>query len=161
MRVGIGYDIHLLKKGRKLVLGGVRIPFVKGLIGHSDGDVLLHAIVDSVLGASGEEDIGSHFSDRDPKYKNAPSSLFVKKVREILRRKRLRIHHIDSVIVAEAPRLLNFKKMIRNSVARSFGIRPEQVSVKAKTNEGIGAVGESRAIACFAVTSLGASRNRR
>jgi 2-C-methyl-D-erythritol 2,4-cyclodiphosphate synthase len=155
MRVGIGYDIHALKKGRDLILGGVNIPHSKGLQGHSDGDVLFHAIVDALLGAAAEGDIGDHFSDKDARYRGANSLLFVKKVKEILKRRRFKIEHIDSVILAEAPKLAAFKAKIRASVAQAFGLPLSSVSVKAKTNEGFGAVGKKQAIACYAVASLG------
>ena len=154
MRVGIGYDIHALKKGRKLILGGIEIPSAKGLLGHSDGDVVLHAIVDAVLGAAGEGDIGEHFSDKDGRFKNAASALFVKKAKEILKQKRLRVSHIDSTVVVEAPKLFDFKRRMREKIAKEFGITVSQVGLKAKTNEGFGAVGEKKAIACFAVVSL-------
>lgn len=154
MRVGIGYDIHPLKKGRKLILGGVEIPFSKGLWGHSDGDVLFHAIVDAALGAMGEDDIGAHFSDKNAKWRGASSLIFVKRVNAILKKKRLKVSHIDSTIVAESPKLLDFKLRIKEHIARAFGVPLSRVGVKAKTNEGFGEVGKGRAIACFAVVSL-------
>ena len=154
MRVGIGYDIHALKKGRKLRLGGVEIPFSKGLIGHSDGDALLHAIVDAVLGAMGEGDIGEHFSDKETRYKGASSLLFVQKVMGMLKIKRLKVAHIDSTVIAENPNLSSFKPKIRHKIAQSFGLPISSVGVKAKTNEGLGAVGKNKAIACLAIVSL-------
>lgn len=154
MRVGIGYDIHALVKGRPLILGGVRISHPKGLSGHSDGDVLIHAIVDALLGASGQGDIGDHFSSQDPRYQGADSLLFVRKVREILKRRRFKIVHVDSVVLAEAPKLGPYKEKIRMSVAASLGVPASRVSVKAKTQEGFGAVGKKQAIACYAVVSL-------
>jgi len=154
VRVGIGYDIHALKKGRKLVLGGVEIPHPKGLEGHSDGDALFHAIIDAVLGAMGGEDIGTHFSDKDGRYKNAASAFFVRKVRTLLGKKRLKVSNIDSTIIAEAPKLFGFKQKMRENIAKSFGISVDCVGVKAKTNEGFGPVGQKKAIACFAVASL-------
>ena len=160
MRVGIGYDIHALKENRKLILGGVVIPFKKGLLGHSDGDVLYHAIVDAVLGAAGEKDLGELFSDQDPRYKNADSLVFVKKAREILKKRRLKIVNIDAVILAEAPKLLDWKEKIKDSVAKAFGVDVVQVGIKAKTNEGFGAVGKNEAIACQAVVSLAPSRGK-
>lgn len=154
MRVGIGYDIHTLKSGRRLVLGGIRVPHSKGLSGHSDGDALLHAIVDAILGAAGEGDIGDFFPDKDPRYLNARSSLFVEKTNSLLKKKRLRVAHIDTVIVAEAPQLTGFKMKMRKNIAGAFGINLSSVGVKAKTNEGYGAIGKKRAIACHAVVSL-------
>ena len=154
MRVGIGYDIHRLAKGRKLRLGGVAIPFSKGLVGHSDADVVLHAVVDAILGAMAEGDIGSHFSDRDSRYRGADSMTFVQKARETLQKKRFKIENIDCVIVAEEPRLGPFRGKIRRSIASGLGIRIGQVSVKAKTNEGLGPVGQKKAIVCFALAGI-------
>ena len=154
MRIGIGYDIHALVSGRPFILGGIRIPHSKGLSGHSDGDVLFHAIVDALLGAAGEGDIGEHFPDTDARWKGANSLLFIKKVREILRRRRFRIVNIDSVLLAEQPKLGPCKEKIRSSIAKSLGISVSNVGVKAKTTEGFGAIGKKRAVACYAVASL-------
>ncbi|MBI3316347.1 MAG: 2-C-methyl-D-erythritol 2,4-cyclodiphosphate synthase [Candidatus Omnitrophica bacterium] len=154
MRVGIGYDIHALKPGRRFILGGITIPFPKGPLGHSDGDVLFHAIVDAALGALGEGDIGDHFPDSDPKYRNAASALFVKKVCEKIKRRRLKIAHIDTTVIAQKPRLGGFKPAIRKSVARAFSVSLSQVNIKAKTHEGLDALGKNRAVACLAVVSL-------
>ncbi len=154
MRVGIGYDIHRLKRGRKLVLGGVRVPHPKGLWGHSDGDVLIHAVVDALLGAAALGDIGAHFSDTDARYKGADSRLFLRGVRELLRRKKFKIVNIDAVLIAEKPKLLAYKAEMAASLARELGLRPSQVNVKAKTNEGLGETGRGQAIACQAVASL-------
>ncbi len=154
MRVGIGYDIHALKKGRKLVLGGVTIPFSKGLAGHSDADVVLHAIIDAVLGALAEGDIGDHFPDGDARYRGMNSALFVKKVKILLKKRRLRIAHIDTAIIAEAPKLAPYKDRIREKIAKVFEVSPRHVGVKAKTNEGFGLVGKNQAIACLSIVSL-------
>jgi 2-C-methyl-D-erythritol 2,4-cyclodiphosphate synthase len=154
VRVGIGYDIHALKKGRKLILGGVTIPYPKGLFGHSDGDALFHAIIDAVLGAMGEGDIGELFPDSDPKNKGVSSERFVRKVSEMLKKKRLRVAHIDSVVIAEAPKLGPYKAAIKKRIAAAFGLSASSVGVKAKTNEGFGPLGKNQAIACYAVVSL-------
>ena len=154
MRVGIGYDIHALVKGRPLVLGGVRISHPKGLSGHSDGDVIYHAIVDALLGAAGEGDIGEHFPDTDARFKRADSLLFIKKVREILNRRRFRIVNIDLVLLAEQPKLGPYKEKIRSNITRSLGVTLSDINVKAKTKEGFGAVGKKQAIACYAIASL-------
>jgi len=154
LRVGIGYDIHALKKGRKFILGGVEIPFSKGLSGHSDGDVLLHAIVDAVLGAAAEGDIGDYFSDQDERNKGMNSLLFIRKAAGILKKKKLKISNIDAVVIAESPRLSGHKEGMKKVIAKAFGISPAQVGIKAKTNEGFGALGKNQAIACFAVVSL-------
>lgn len=155
MRVGIGYDIHALRKGRRLVLGGVQVPFSKGLFGHSDGDVLFHAAVDAVLGAMGEDDIGTHFPDSDPHLKGAGSILFVKKVVSMMKKKGWKLLSLDSVIIAEAPKLSPYKAMIKKNLAKAFGIPASNVGLKAKTNEGFGAVGRNQAIACHVVVCLG------
>lgn len=154
MRVGIGYDIHALKKGRKLILGGCRIPYPMGLWGHSDGDALLHALVDAVFGAMAEGDIGAHFPDTDKRNKDADSRLFVEKAKQLLSKKRLRIVNMDATVVAEAPQLMPYRDAMRKTIAESFGVKLSQVGLKAKRNEGFGAIGEKKAIACFAVVSL-------
>lgn len=154
MRVGIGYDIHRLQRGKKLLLGGVHIPSPKGLTGHSDADVVLHALVDAVLGALGEGDIGSQFSDKDPRTRGANSFLFVRRIWDLLKARRLRIINLDCTIVAEEPQLGPYREAMRRSVAKAFGLTQDQVSVKAKTNEGLGPVGQKKAIACFAIASV-------
>ena len=154
MHVGIGYDIHPLVKGRKFILGGVVIPFAKGPLGHSDGDVLLHALVDAVLGAAGAGDIGDLFPDTDNKYRGAASALFVKKTCDILKKKKLKIVNLDATVLAEAPKLAGYKAKIKVNVARLFHLKPGQVNIKAKTHEGFGAVGKGAAIACLAAASL-------
>ncbi len=150
LRVGIGYDIHRLGSGRKLVLGGVTIPYKKGLLGHSDGDVLIHAIIDALLGACSRRDIGYHFPDTDPEYKNASSLDLLKKTRIIIS-KMGRIENIDCTVVAEAPRLSDHIEKIRQSVAHALNLTVDRVSVKAKTAEGLGAVGRRQAIEAYAV----------
>ena len=154
MKVGIGYDIHALVKGRPLVLGGVRISHPKGLSGHSDGDVLYHAIVDALLGAAAAGDIGEHFPDSDARFKGANSLLFIKKVKEILSRRRFKIVNIDSVVLAQEPKLGPYKEKMRANIAKALGVPVSCVSVKAKTKEGFGAVGKKQAIACYAVAAI-------
>ena len=154
MRVGIGYDIHALKKGRKLILGGVHVPHPKGLEGHSDGDALFHAIVDAALGAMGEGDIGTFFPDTDKRYKGANSLLFAKEVVRLLKKKKLKFENIDSTVIAEAPKLFDFKPKMRENIAKAFGVPVSRVGVKAKTSEGLGPVGKKKAIECLAVVSL-------
>ncbi len=153
-RVGIGYDIHALKKGRKLILGGIEIPFSRGLVGHSDGDVLFHAIVDAVLGAMGEGDIGQHFPNHDPRFKGVSGAFFVSRVKKILGKKKLKVVQVDSTVIAQEPNLSAYKARMRSRVAAVLGLRASQVNVKAKTNEGFGPIGQGRAIACYAVVSL-------
>ena len=160
MKIGIGYDIHALRKGRPLIVGGVRIPALKGSVGHSDGDVVLHAIVDAVLGAAGEPDIGTFFPDKDLRWKGADSLLFVKEILKILKRKKIKITHVDSTLVLETPKLGKFKEKIRLNIAKSLRISVGCVGFKAKTNEGFGAIGRGAAIACFAVASLEKGRGK-
>ena len=154
MRVGIGYDIHALKKGRKLILGGVEIPHPMGLQGHSDADVVLHAIVDAALGAAAAGDIGEHFPDHDQGNRGKNSLRFVEKIRRILKKKGFAVAQMDAVILAEEPKLGPHKNKIRESLAAAFGVPPASVGLKAKTNEGFGAVGRKKAIACHAVVAL-------
>ena len=154
MRVGIGYDIHALRKGRKLVLGGVKIPHSKGLFGHSDGDALLHAIVDAALGAAGLGDIGGHFSDKEARWRSVSSLLFARETAALLKKKKLRVSQIDSIVVLELPKLTLYKKAMCSSIARAFGVEVSRVNVKAKTNEGLGPVGKGQAIAATAIVLL-------
>ena len=154
MRVGMGYDIHALRKGRKLVLGGVTIPFSKGLYGHSDGDALFHAIVDAALGAAGLGDIGEHFSDKDPRWKGASGETFARGTVALLKKKKMRVVQIDSVLILEAPKLSAYKRAMRHKIAAAFGIPTECVNVKAKTNEGFGDIGKGRAIAASALVVI-------
>ena len=154
MRVGIGYDIHRLVKGRKLVLGGVSIPFEKGLLGHSDGDALYHAVVDAALGAAGLGDIGEFFSDHDLSHKNKASIEFVRQTRKMLAQKGLAVAQIDSILIAEKPKLSAYKAAMRKNLSEGFGLALGSVNVKAKTNEGLDAVGRGQAIACQAVVVL-------
>ncbi len=154
IRSGIGYDLHRLTGGRKLVLGGIEVPFVKGPLGHSDGDVLSHAICDALLGAAGLGDIGMHFPDTDPRWKSASSLIFLEGVRGLLAEHRLRIVHIDAVVITEKPPLAPHYPAMREALAKALGIQPEQINLKAKTNEGMDAIGRSDAIAAQAVATL-------
>jgi len=153
-KIGIGYDIHRLIEGRKLFLGGVEIPYIKGLLGHSDADVLIHAISDALLGAAGEGDIGEHFPDTDPEYYNISSLELLKKVDSLIKNKGFLVGNIDSVIIAEEPSLAPFKKKIRQKIAETLKIEEDQVSVKAKTNEGLAEIGKTEAIACYAAAII-------
>ena len=150
-RVGLGYDIHRLAAGRRLVLGGVAIDHPSGLLGHSDGDVLLHAVMDAVLGAAALGDIGTHFPSEDPSYAGADSSQLLRRVASKVREAGYAIVSIDGTVVADAPRLSGHTGAMRDAIARGLGVAPEAVSVKAKTNEGLGAIGAGEAIAAFAV----------
>jgi 2-C-methyl-D-erythritol 2,4-cyclodiphosphate synthase len=154
VRCGIGYDLHRLAEGRKLIIGGVEVPFDKGPVGHSDGDVLAHALCDALLGAAGLGDIGTHFSDSDPQWKGANSLLFLEHARKLLDGKRFSIEHIDAVVILERPKLgPHFPKM-REALAKSLGLPAEKIHLKAKTNEGVDAVGRGEAIACHVVATL-------
>ena len=155
-RVGIGYDVHRLVAGRKLVLGGVEVPYHLGLIGHSDADVALHALMDAMLGAAALGDIGQHFPPEDAGYKGVSSVALLERVGEMIGRQRLRVGNLDITIVAEKPRLLPFVPAMRASIAAALQIRLEQVSVKAKTTEGLGFAGRGEGIAAYAVVALSA-----
>jgi 2-C-methyl-D-erythritol 2,4-cyclodiphosphate synthase len=154
LRVGIGYDIHRLIEGRKLFIGAVDIPYIKGLLGHSDADVLMHAICDALLGAAGQGDIGEHFPDTDTRYSDIAGTVLLKKVSDLIREKGYTIINIDTVVIAQEPGLSPFKKQMRKNIAEALGIKEDAVSVKAKTNEGLGAVGNKEAIASYAVVSI-------
>jgi 2-C-methyl-D-erythritol 2,4-cyclodiphosphate synthase len=156
-RCGIGYDLHRLVEGRKLIIGGIEVPFEKGPAGHSDGDVVAHAVCDALLGAAGLGDIGKHFPDTDPKWKGANSLLFLEYAQKLLNKNRFAIEHIDVVIILERPKLgPHFPKM-REALAKSLNVTAEKVHLKAKTNEGVDAVGRGEAIACHVVATLSAN----
>jgi 2-C-methyl-D-erythritol 2,4-cyclodiphosphate synthase len=153
-RVGFGYDIHPLVAGRPLFLGGVEIPYVKGLLGHSDADALLHAICDALLGAAGLGDIGEHFPDTDPQYEGIESSRLLESVAGLIKARGFSIGNIDSVVIAQQPKLIPFKKQMRDKIAATLQIKEDAVSVKAKTNEGLDALGREEAIAAYAVVTV-------
>jgi 2-C-methyl-D-erythritol 2,4-cyclodiphosphate synthase len=153
-RSGIGYDLHRLAAGRKLILGGIHVPFDKGSVGHSDGDVLSHALCDALLGAGGLGDIGTHFPDSDPNWEGASSLIFLEHTRKLLDQKRLRITHLDAVVICERPKLGPHFPAMRTALAKSLGITPEQINLKAKTNEGTGAIGRGEAIAAHTIATL-------
>ena len=154
MKIGFGYDVHRLVEGRKLVLGGVEIPYEKGLLGHSDGDVLLHAVCDALLGAIGAGDLGKHFPETDLEYKGI-SSLELLRVVKILEDDRgYRINNIDSTIVAQAPRLAEYLPTMVDNIAGALEINARRVNVKATTTEGLGFTGTGEGIAAYAVVSL-------
>ena len=154
IRTGIGYDLHRLADGRKLIIGGVELPFDKGPVGHSDGDVLSHCICDALLGAAGLGDIGTHFPDTDPKWKGASSLLFLEHARRLLDARGLRISDIDAIVIAEKPKLGSHFPAMRAALAGALGIAPDRINLKAKTNEGVDAIGRGEAIAAQAVATL-------
>jgi 2-C-methyl-D-erythritol 2,4-cyclodiphosphate synthase len=153
-RIGIGYDIHRLVEGRKLVLGGIEIPFEKGLLGHSDSDVLTHAICDALLGAAGLGDIGTHFPDNDPRWAGASSIEFLARVVELVTQKGYRVANVDATVMAERPKLMPHVQAIRERLALVLKIDVDQVNIKAKTNEGLGSVGRDVAMAAQAIALL-------
>ncbi|MBI4691754.1 MAG: 2-C-methyl-D-erythritol 2,4-cyclodiphosphate synthase [Nitrospirae bacterium] len=153
MRIGFGYDSHRLVEGRKLIIGGVEVPFEKGLAGHSDADVLCHAIIDSVIGALGLGDIGKYFPDTDPKWKDASSIFLLKCVVELCRSNGFEISWIDSTIIIENPRLSPYIELMKDAVCGA-GIPTGHVNIKAKTDEGMGFVGRGEGIAAYAVCLL-------
>ena len=153
-RIGTGYDIHRLKKGRPLWLGGVQIPFEKGLDGHSDADALLHAITDALLGAAALPDIGHYFPPSDPSFKGIASATMLAKAVQELRRLGYRVVNVDSVLIAEAPRIAPFRDAMRKTIARILQIPASSVQIKGKTHEGLGDIGMGEAIAAQAVVLL-------
>lgn len=161
MRIGFGYDVHPLVAGRKLILGGVEIPFPKGLAGHSDADVLLHAICDSLLGAIGERDIGHHFPDHDPRFKDISSLLLLQEVNSLLNRRNYLIENLDSTIIIEEPKIIPFIPQMVERIGNALGITPQQINIKATTSEGLGFVGEKKGVAAYAVALLSARQERK
>ena len=158
MRIGQGFDAHALVAGRRLVLGGVEIPFAKGLAGFSDADVLLHAITDAVLGAAGLGDIGRHFPDSDPAYRDADSRRLLREAISRVRAAGYAVVNVDATIIAEAPRLAPHMPAMVANIAADLGVRPEQVNVKAKTTERLGFTGRGEGIAAEAIALLDAVR---
>lgn len=154
MRIGYGYDIHRLEEGHKLILGGVEIPFSKGLVGHSDADVLLHAIIDALLGACALDDIGQHFPDDDTNFKDVDSRLLLRKAKELIEAEGYRVSNIDSTIVAERPKLATYIPDMRTYIAEDIEVARNQVSIKATTSEKIGLEGEELGISARAVVLL-------
>jgi 2-C-methyl-D-erythritol 2,4-cyclodiphosphate synthase len=151
---GIGYDLHRLEAGRKLMIGGVEVPFDKGPVGHSDGDVLVHAICDALLGAAGMGDIGTHFPDSDPKWKGANSILFLEHIRKLLAGRQTFITHIDAVVILERPKLGPHFPAMQKAIAIALSIETNRINLKAKTNEGVDAIGRGDAIAAHVVATV-------
>jgi len=153
-RIGVGYDIHRLVSGRELFIGGIEIPYIKGLQGHSDADVLIHAICDALLGAIAGGDIGKLFPDTDPAYRGIRSRELLKNVLELVRKKGYKITNVDTVVIAEEPNLSAFKNRIQENLGKIMKIDKNCVGIKAKTNEGLGALGSKEGIACYAVVLI-------
>jgi 2-C-methyl-D-erythritol 2,4-cyclodiphosphate synthase len=154
MRIGQGFDIHALVTGRKLIIGGVEIPFERGLAGHSDADVLLHAICDALIGAAGLGDIGTHFPDTDARYRGADSRELLREVGGLIRLQGLRVLNVDSTIIAQAPKMAPHIAQMRQNIALELGISPGEVNVKAKTAERLGTLGRGEGIAAEAIALL-------
>ncbi len=154
MKIGIGYDIHRLIEDRKLFLGGVEIPYIKGLLGYSDGDVVIHAIADAILGALALGDIGEHFPNTDPRYKDVPSSTILKEVVALAAQHHGAIGNIDTTIIAEEPKIAPFKERMVAALAAIAGIGKDRINIKATTNEGVGSLGRGDAIAAYAVVLI-------
>ncbi|MDE3158076.1 MAG: 2-C-methyl-D-erythritol 2,4-cyclodiphosphate synthase [Acidobacteriota bacterium] len=157
VRIGQGWDSHRLAPGRPLILGGVRVPSEFGLEGHSDADVLSHAITDAILGAAALGDIGMHFPDSDPKWKGSDSLVFLRHARELAEARGYRIVNVDSTIILERPRLRDYREAIRNKVAEALGVDPSRISLKFKTAERLGPVGEGRSAESQAIVALEAA----
>ena len=151
IKVGLGYDIHRLSRGRDLYLGGVKIPHLSGFLGHSDGDCLVHALIDALLGAAGEADIGRLFPDTDPAYRGIRSIVLLRQVMARLRRRRVRVLNADVVVVAQAPKLAPHIEAMKDALCPILGVTKDRLGIKAKTNEGLGLIGRVRAVACWAV----------
>ena len=154
MRVGLGYDVHRLVEGRKLILGGIDIPFKKGLLGHSDADVLIHAICDALLGAAGLDDIGVHFPDTDPAYKDISSIKILRKTFQMVRSKNFSVVNIDTVIFAETPKLSPYRQAMQTTLAAAIELDPQRINIKATTTEGLGMIGQGQGIGAMCVALI-------
>ncbi len=154
LRIGQGYDVHRLRRGRKLVLGGIEIPYDRGLIGHSDADVLLHALINALLGAMGEGDIGIHFPDSDPRYKNISSVTLLQNVSRIMRRRGFKLGNADLTVVAQQPKLTPYYGAMKKRVAGTLKVLESKINLKATTTEKLGPIGRGQAIAASAVVLL-------
>ncbi|MBZ0198984.1 MAG: 2-C-methyl-D-erythritol 2,4-cyclodiphosphate synthase [Ignavibacteriaceae bacterium] len=153
-RIGQGFDVHAFAEGRKLILGGVEVPYSKGLLGHSDADVLLHAITDALLGALALGDIGKHFPDTDEKYKDADSKLLLKHVYKLIKEKGYILGNVDAVIIAQKPKLMNFIPGMQKRIAEILGAEFDQISIKATTTEKLGFIGREEGIASMATVLI-------
>ena len=158
MRIGHGYDVHRLVEGRKCIIGGVEIPYERGLLGHSDADVLLHAVMDAVLGAMAAGDIGGLFPDKDPAYKGADSLVLTRRVAEVMAERGYRLGNLDATVIAQAPKMAPHILAMRQNIASAFGVDVDRVSIKATTEEGLGFTGSGEGIAAHAVCLLEETR---
>jgi 2-C-methyl-D-erythritol 2,4-cyclodiphosphate synthase len=158
LRIGIGYDVHKLVKNRNLILGGVKIPYSKGLLGHSDADVLSHAIGDALLGSLGLGDLGKHFPDTDAKYKNISSLKLLNIINKMISKHKGKIENIDSIILAQEPKLAKYIDKMRQNIANSLNLNKDKVSVKATTTEGMGFVGKKQGIEAYSIVLVNQAR---
>ena len=154
VHMGIGYDVHAFAEGRKLILGGVEIPHTKGLEGHSDADVLMHAICDAILGALGEVDIGHFFPNTDPRWRGAPSRMFLHEAARLVAVREGKLVNVDATVIAQAPRIFPHVQKMKLNIAEALELNVQQVGVKATTNEGLGFIGREEGIAAMAVASV-------
>jgi 2-C-methyl-D-erythritol 2,4-cyclodiphosphate synthase len=154
MRIGFGYDVHRLVEGRRLFLGGVEIPFEKGLVGHSDADVLLHALCDALLGAAGLGGLGKHFPDTDPEYQGIASQKLLNKTFQMITRRGFVVSNVDATILAEAPKMAPYSDSIRDNIAKALNVDRGRINIKATTAEGLGLIGTGAAIAAYCVVTI-------
>lgn len=154
MRVGLGYDVHKLVKGKKLIIGGVDIPYGKGLLGHSDADVLLHAVKDSILGAAALGDIGKHFPDTNQRYKDADSLELLRKINILINSKGYTVNNLDTIIFAQKPKMAPYIEQMKNNIALALNIEVERINIKATTTEGLGFIGKGEGIAASSIASI-------
>ena len=154
MRIGFGYDVHKLVKGRKLILGGVKIPHTKGLLGHSDADVLLHALCDSILGAAGLRDIGYYFSNKDSKWKNISSLVLLAECLKLISKKKLKIGNVDITLILEEPKISPYVDQMKKNIAKTLKIRASQISIKSTTAEGLGFIGKKLGCSAYSICLL-------
>lgn len=154
MRIGQGYDVHRLEKGRNLVLGGVHIPFEKGLLGHSDADVLVHAACDAILGAAGLGDLGEHFPDTDPRFRDILSLKLLSHCAKLIEADGYQVANLDASIIAQEPKLAPYRRQMQDNMARALNIPPERISIKATTTEGLGFTGQGKAMAAMCMVLL-------
>lgn len=154
VHVGIGYDVHALVEGRKLILGGVEIPYTKGLEGHSDADVLMHAVCDAILGALGEADIGHFFPNTDPRWRGAPSRIFLEEAARVLAQRKGELVNVDATLIAQAPKIFPHVQNMKQNLAAALRTAPQRIGIKATTNEHLGFIGRGEGIAAMAVASV-------
>ena len=154
MRIGLGYDVHKLVKGRKLILGGVTIPHKKGLLGHSDADVLLHALCDSMLGAAGLRDIGYYFSNKDSRWKNISSLVLLAECLKLIRKHKLKVGNIDITLILEEPKISPYIDQMKKNISKTLGIRSSQISIKSTTAEGLGFIGKKQGCSAYSICLL-------